>query len=84
MSQEWIDLVEKSKHDEKALLTLISFFEPKLKICLYQTPPTNREDLQQDLIIKLINTIQNYDVNSVPGFWDLKNHFSNQKSEKIN
>lgn len=78
MSQELIDLVESSKHDDQALLTVINFFEPKLKRCLYQTIPNNREDLRQDLLIKLINTIKQYDVDSVPGFWDLKRRYTNQ------
>jgi len=80
MSQEFIALVENSKHDDKALLTVLSFFEPKLKHCLYQTHPHNREDLRQDLLIKLINSIKKYDVNSVPGFWDLKKRYSDQQN----
>jgi len=84
MSQELIVLVEKSKHDDKALLTVLSYFEPKLNHCLYQTSPHYREDLRQDLLIKLINTIKKYDVNSVPGFWDMKQRFSKQNKEKSN
>lgn len=75
MAKEFITLVEKSKHDNYALLALISFFEPKLNKCLYETAPNNREDLRQDLLIKLINTIEKYDVHSVPGFWEIKNQF---------
>ncbi|MER2006389.1 MAG: helix-turn-helix domain-containing protein [Psychrobacillus sp.] len=78
--QELNALVEKSKYDDKALLTVITYFEPKLKSCLYQTYPTNREDLHQDLLVKLITTIKKYDVDSVPGFWDMKKHFSSQKA----
>lgn len=75
MTKEFIDLVEKSKHDNLALLTLIIFFEPKLNKCLYETAPNNREDLRQDLLIKLINTIKKYESHSVLGFWDMKNKF---------
>ncbi len=78
MSQELIALVRKSKHDDKALLTVINYFEPILKQCLYQTHPHFREDLRQDLLIKLIHTIRKYDVNSVPGFWDLKKRYNGQ------
>lgn len=78
MSKELIVLVEKSKHDNKALLDVIRIFEPKVKKSLYQTQPFYREDLRQDLMVKLINCIRKYDVQSVPGFWDMKNYF-NQK-----
>lgn len=80
MPREWIALVEKSKYDDKALLTVLNFFEPKVKHCLYQTHPQYREDLRQDLLIKLINTIRKYDVNSVPGFWELKKSYSDQQN----
>lgn len=78
MSQDLIALVEKSKYDDIALLTILNYFEPKLKHCLYQTHPHYREDLRQDLLIKLISTIKKYDVNSVPGFWDMKKCFNDQ------
>lgn len=80
MPQELIALVKKSKYDDKALLTVINYFEPIVKHCLYQTHPHFREDLRQDLLIKLINTIRKYDVNSVPGFWDLKKRYNEQNN----
>jgi len=79
MDNELIELVEKSKEDNDALLTLINYFEPKLNKCLYQTHQHYREDLRQVLLIKLVNTIKKYDIQSVPGFWDMKNHFSKSK-----
>ncbi|MEB2301546.1 helix-turn-helix domain-containing protein [Lysinibacillus xylanilyticus] len=82
MQEELIALVEKSKHDDTALLTVLNYFEPRLKHCLYQTHPHYREDLRQDLLIKLINTIKKYDVDSVPGFWDMKNLYSDQQNKK--
>ncbi|MEX3625340.1 helix-turn-helix domain-containing protein [Viridibacillus arvi] len=80
MPQELIALVEKSKYDDNALLSVLRLFEPKLKHCLYQTHPHNREDLRQDLLIKLIKTIKKYDVNSVPGFWEMKKRYSDQQN----
>lgn len=74
-----IFLVESSKHDNMALLAVLKYFEPKLKSCLYQTQPFNREDLRQDLLIKLINTIKEYDIHSIPGFWDMKNRLVPRK-----
>ena len=76
MSNEFVTLVEKSKYDNNALIALIKYFEPKLNKCLYETSPNYREDLRQDLLIKLINSIKKYDVHAVPGFWDMKNYFN--------
>ena len=76
MGNDLIELVQKSKIDNDALLTLINYFEPKLNKCLYQTQQHYREDLRQDLLIKLIHVIRKYDVQATPGFWDMKKQFS--------
>ncbi|MGE7983689.1 helix-turn-helix domain-containing protein [Solibacillus sp. NPDC093137] len=82
MTQDLKALVEKSKNDDKALLSVINYFEPKLKHHLYQTHPFHREDLRQDLMIKLIQTIRKYDVESVPGFWDMKQKYNESKTNE--
>lgn len=76
MNRELIILVEKSKYDNNALLDIINLFEPKVKGSLYQTQPLYREDLRQELMIKLIKSIKKFDVQSVPGFWDMKDYYS--------
>jgi len=80
MSNEFMNLVQEAKYDNNALLTLIQFFEPKLKYCLYQTHPYLREDLHQDLLIKLISTIRKYDINTIPGFWEFKNNIADKSN----
>ncbi|WP_042477597.1 helix-turn-helix domain-containing protein [Bacillus ndiopicus] len=67
-------LVERARYDEEALLELIKLFEPKIYKSLYFTTPSHREDLLQELNYKLINCIWKYDLNSVPGFWEFKDH----------
>lgn len=76
MNKELITLVKESKYDNTALLDVITLFEPKLKKVIYQTQPKYREDLRQDLMIKLIDSIRKYDINSVPGFWEMKKQYS--------
>lgn len=81
MSKQLLTLVEESKDDNIALLDVISLFEPKLKKVIFQTQPLYREDLQQDLLIKMIHCIKKYDTNSVPGFWEMKKLHSSYKKE---
>lgn len=80
MNKELITLVEESKYDNTALLDVISLFEPKLKKVIFLTQPIYRDDLQQDLLIKLIHCIKKYDTNSVPGFWEMKKLYSKVKN----
>jgi len=69
-------LIEESKTNNEKLVQLLQFFEPKLLKSLYQTAENNREDLKQELIIKFIVAVKNYDLNNVPGFWEFKKKFS--------
>lgn len=75
---KFIELIENSKTDNAALLTIINYFEPKLIGSLFQTQPEYREDLRQDLSIKLIKAIRQYDTNNVPGFWEMKSRISSE------
>lgn len=68
-------LVNKAKCDNDALVEVINEFEPKLKKSLYSTGASNREDISQELKCKLIKCIRQYDVDSVPGFWDMQAKF---------
>ncbi len=72
MSQTLYELAIKSKTDEMALQTIIDLFEPKLKKSLNLTEYSERENLSQELKYKLILGIQKYDIDSTPGFWELK------------
>lgn len=61
----------KSKNPE-AVLAIIQKFSPKLKQSLYQTSQQDREDLEQDLILKMIEIIYRYNLESTPGFWEFQ------------
>ncbi|MEO4052895.1 helix-turn-helix domain-containing protein [Solibacillus sp. CAU 1738] len=67
-------LVKESRVNEYALATLIEQFEPKIKKVSTFTSVSNREDLEQELKQKLILCIRNYEMNSVPGFFEYKNN----------
>ncbi|WP_334074129.1 MULTISPECIES: helix-turn-helix domain-containing protein [Paenibacillus] len=49
-------------HDPDATMQILDFFTPKIKAELYQVPTEHREDLQQDLYVKMIEVIQRFDI----------------------
>jgi len=67
-----MDKVISAKCDNDSLMKIVDLFEPKLKKSLYNTSEPNREDLLQDLKLKLVTCIRQYDVESIPGFWEMK------------
>ncbi|GLY12627.1 helix-turn-helix domain-containing protein [Pseudobacillus badius] len=67
-----LELVKKSKEDKQALQKIIELFEPKLRKSLTLTRYEEREDLEQELRCKLITCIRKYDIESTPGFWEMK------------
>ncbi|MEW4226416.1 helix-turn-helix domain-containing protein [Rossellomorea marisflavi] len=73
------DLVKESKHSNQAMNEIINLFEPKLKKSLSMTHYDQREDLKQELKYRLINYIQKYNVDSIPGFWELKAQLENKE-----
>jgi len=72
MTNRLYDLVKESRSNNEALETVIELFEPKLKKSLYMTNPNDREDLAQELKLKMISYITEYDVDAIPGFWEIK------------
>ncbi|MCM3006830.1 helix-turn-helix domain-containing protein [Priestia koreensis] len=80
MTRMLYDLVKESKQDRQALQTVIDLFEPKLKKSLSLTKYEDREDLAQELKCTLIQYIKRYEVDSIPGFWDLKRDFEEKNA----
>lgn len=66
------ELVKESKKNNKKLQILIDLFEPKIKRSLNLTDVREKDDLAQELKCKLISCIQTYDIDSTPGFWELR------------
>lgn len=74
------ELVKESKKDSRALEQIINLFEPKLQKTLSLTKVGEREDLAQELKYRLIIYIKRYDVDSIPGFWELKEQIQNSNN----
>ncbi|ONK21639.1 hypothetical protein BLX87_20690 [Bacillus sp. VT-16-64] len=64
-----------TKKDEKAVEKVINLFAPKIKKTLLQTDTQNREDLEQELHLKLIHIVKRYDPEDTVGFWEFYEMF---------
>ena len=67
MDRLYLLLRKSQRNDKKALLCILEQFEPKIRKSLCQTSKNNREDLYQELKLRVIKLINNYDLNSCPG-----------------
>ena len=58
-----IDLTRKVQqyNDIESLEIVLSLFEPKIKVSLKETSPQEQEDLYQELKIKTIEIVRQYD-----------------------
>ena len=65
-------LVKRAPRDNEALLKIIKQFEPKIAKSLYLTNQSSRDDLSQELMLKLVESIRKYDVQHIPGFWEFR------------
>ncbi|AIM16332.1 MULTISPECIES: hypothetical protein [Neobacillus] len=52
---------------------LLQLLEPKIKKSLSQTSYQEREDLEQEIKLKMIEKYHNHKFNEAPKFWDLIN-----------
>lgn len=50
-------------------------FQPKIKKSLYNTKPQNREDLEQELSLKIVECFFNEVFEQTPGFWEFAEQF---------
>ncbi|WP_238655565.1 helix-turn-helix domain-containing protein [Paenibacillus piscarius] len=74
MMENLMNLIKKAKQkDRAAIATIIDKFTPKIQKSLYQTNAQNRNDLRQEVNLKMIEAINKYDLESVPGFWEFVN-----------
>ncbi|WP_273851641.1 helix-turn-helix domain-containing protein [Guptibacillus spartinae] len=54
--------------DEEGLKEVIQQFEKKIEAELRQTSLQNRDDLRQELVIKVMEAVENYKMEEVPNF----------------
>ncbi|MBB6450268.1 DNA-directed RNA polymerase specialized sigma24 family protein [Geomicrobium halophilum] len=60
--------------DRQKLALLAEKFEPKVRKCLLQTTPQERDDLRQELMLKVIELTLSFDTRNVPTFEEFKDH----------
>ncbi|EOR26018.1 MULTISPECIES: hypothetical protein [Niallia] len=73
-------MVKRAKADPEVLNELIQLFEPKVNKLMKRTNPNDMADLSQELKIMLIQSAYQYDLNSVPGFWEFKDKYKKEES----
>ena len=63
---------EAQRGDRETLACLIQQFEPSIRNCLRQTTPGERDDLRQELMLKLIEITLHYDTEKAPTFTEFQ------------
>ncbi|WP_342533265.1 hypothetical protein MHB40_20005 [Lysinibacillus sp. FSL K6-0057] len=58
-----------NQHTEETL-TIIENFIPKIKLCLHNTDYHEREDLEQEIKLKIIEKLATVKFQDAPSFWD--------------
>ncbi|TLS36654.1 helix-turn-helix domain-containing protein [Pseudalkalibacillus caeni] len=69
MENNFYELINRAKSDdEDAIVKILELLEPKIQYEVRKTAEKHREDLKQELTIKLIKTIKEFDLDNVPDF----------------
>lgn len=84
MVNKLYDLTKKSKSDITVVPQIIELFEPKIKKSILLTNYRERDELYQELKLKLVDVILNYDIDSTPGFWEMKKNFRKKDKKVVN
>jgi hypothetical protein len=73
MSKDLYSMVRKAGECNLSMNQIILMFDPKIKASLVQTEYQERSDLSQEIKIKMIKSIKNYDTETTPGFFEFIN-----------
>ncbi|MFX3673429.1 MAG: helix-turn-helix domain-containing protein [Paenisporosarcina sp.] len=76
-----LTLVKQSRTDNHSLVKVIELFSPKIDYSLHQTKMQYREDLSQDLKMKLLVCIRNYEVENIPGYFQMIDLLDTQQTQ---
>ena len=69
MEKRLYTLLQQAKQEEKeGLGAIIHQFEKKIEAELRQTSPQNRDDLRQELVLKVLEAVEKYNMEDVPNF----------------
>ncbi|MDQ0300311.1 hypothetical protein J2S78_002758 [Salibacterium salarium] len=63
--------------EEEDVNRVLETVKPKIKKSLNNTTPQDRDDLEQELALKIIEKKETMDFSDVPGFWEFINLKSN-------
>ncbi|GAA0853985.1 helix-turn-helix domain-containing protein [Paenibacillus glucanolyticus] len=79
-----ISLIKKAQEkDATAMETIIQKYTPKIQKSLWQTSNQDRNDLKQEVNLKMIEAVYKYDLETVPGFWDLMDIEEKKKLDRL-
>jgi len=62
-------VIFENRYNEETL-TIIENFIPKIKQCLHNTDFQEREDLEQEIKLKIIEKLATVEFQDAPSFWD--------------
>ncbi|WP_273831759.1 helix-turn-helix domain-containing protein [Guptibacillus sedimenti] len=69
MEKRLYTLLQQAKNEDKeGLNAILNQFEKKIEAELRQTSPQNRDDLRQELVMKVMEAVEKYSVGDVPNF----------------
>ena len=69
MEKRLYTLLQQAKKEEKEEMSeILNQFEKKIEAELRQTSAQNRDDLRQELVIKVMEAVEKYKVEDVPNF----------------
>lgn len=77
-----IDLTKKVQehNDIDSLKIVLNLFEPKIRASLKQTSPQEQDDLYQELKLRIIEIVRQYDYSNTYGFWEFTDILKEQYS----
>ena len=61
-------LQQAKQNEDEALKLIFSQFEKKIEAELRQTPYEYRDDLRQELYVKILEAVEKYSIEEVPNF----------------
>ena len=80
MEKRLYTLLQQAKNkDKEGLNEILNQFEKKIEAELRQTSPQNRDDLCQEIMIKVMEAVEKYKVEDVPNF---EQFIESQKGKK--
>jgi|GEM_PF-955478 len=69
--------------DITAMEKIIQKYTPKIQKSLGQTANQDKNDLRQEVNLKIIEAIYKYDLETVPGFWDFMDTEEKKKLDRL-